>query len=101
MPAVVAAQVALAAPAAEVVPAAEADLILRNGEIYIPGGWAHALAIKRGVIVAIGDEAAVKPYLAGKPQVIDLQGAAVLPGLHDMHVHPLGAGQTALGCNFP
>ena len=29
---------------------AEADLVLRNAQIYTPTGWAHAVAIKRGVI---------------------------------------------------
>jgi len=90
----------LAVPAASAA-AGTTDLVLHNAEFYTPNGWAHAMAIQHGVIVAIGDEGAVKPYLTGKAQVVDLHGAAVLPGLHDMHVHPLGAGQTALGCNFP
>jgi len=91
---------AAAPPAADRSPT-EADLVLRNAQIYTPTGWAHAVAIKRGVIVAIGAEDAVKAYLSSNPKIMDLQGATVLPGLHDMHVHPLGAGQTALGCNFP
>jgi hypothetical protein len=34
----------------------EADLILSRGEIRVPGGWAQAIAVKRGVIVAVGEE---------------------------------------------
>jgi hypothetical protein len=34
-------------------------------------------------------------------QVIDLQGATVMPGLHDLHVHPMGAGLAQFQCNFP
>jgi len=79
----------------------EADLILRNGQFYTQNGWAKAVAISRGVIVAVGDDAAVDAHKAARTQVVDLQGAAVLPGLHDMHVHPMGAGLTKLSCLFP
>ena len=79
----------------------EADLILTHGEVYTPSGWAQAIAIKSGVIVAVGDEASVGQYKTATTRVMDLKGAAVLPGLHDMHVHPLQAGQTQLQCMFP
>lgn len=79
----------------------EADSILSNGEIDTPGGWAAAAAIKQGVIVAVGDTASVARYRGPKTQVIDLKGATVLPGLHDMHVHPMGAGLAGLSCQFP
>src|SRR6185295_12554529 len=79
----------------------EADLILRNGEIYRDSGWAQAIAVKRGVIVAVGDESAVAALKGASTQVIDLQGAAVVPGLHDMHVHPTGAGLWQQRCMFP
>jgi predicted amidohydrolase YtcJ len=79
----------------------EADLILRNGDVYTRNGWAQAVAITKGVIVAVGDDKAVDAYKSARTQVVDLQGAAVLPGLHDMHVHPMGAGLTELQCRFP
>lgn len=79
----------------------EADLILRNGELYTPTGWAEAAAIRNGVLIAVGDEKTIDAHRAVRTKVIDLQGAAVLPGLHDMHVHPLMAGQTQLQCMFP
>src|SRR3569832_1353665 len=70
----------------------EADLILSNGDFYTPNGWAASAAIKRGVIVAIGEASVVDRYKGPQSKVIDLHGAAVLPGLHDMHVHPMEAG---------
>ena len=89
----------------QVLPAAPrafgADLILGNGEIYTPGGWAQALAVKDGVIIAVGDETAVEQYKTANTRVIDLHGATVIPGLHDLHVHPLGAGLAQLQCRFP
>jgi predicted amidohydrolase YtcJ len=77
-----------------------AELILEHGEIYSSAGWAEAIAIRRGVIIAVGNEAAVAPLRSAQTRSIDLEGAAVLPGLHDSHVHPLSAGQTELGCKF-
>ena len=78
----------------------KADLILSHGEIYASGGWAQAMAVKDGVILAVGDEAAVNQYKTGETEVIDLNGAAVLPGLHDMHVHPMGSGLQRFQCRF-
>ena len=80
--------------------AAEADLILKNGEFYTPSGWAQSIAIRNGVILAVGDATAVAPFTAAGTRVIDLNGAAVVPGLHDMHVHPLGSGLRELACHI-
>jgi len=92
---------AFALPAAAADAPLEADIILSHGELYTPRGWAQAAAIKNGVLIAVGDEATVSAHRAARTNVIDLHGAAVLPGLHDMHVHPMGAGLTALACRFP
>ena len=78
-----------------------ADVILRNGQIYSPDGWHQAFAVKKGVIIAVGDDASISQYQTDKTQVIDLKGATVVPGLHDMHVHPLGAGRAQRQCKFP
>jgi predicted amidohydrolase YtcJ len=78
-----------------------ADLILTGGEIRTPSGWAQAIAVRRGVIIEVGDRATVARHKGADTQVIELQGAAVVPGLHDMHVHPIGAGQLQTQCIFP
>lgn len=78
-----------------------ADLILHNAEILTPQGWASALAVRAGVLVAVGDEDSTLSLRGAATRVIDLAGATVLPGLHDLHVHPLGAGLNQLQCNFP
>lgn len=80
---------------------APADTILTNGKIYTPSGWASALAISGGAIVAVGDASAVEPHRAAATRVLDLQGQTVLPGLHDMHVHPGGAGLAQFSCEIP
>jgi predicted amidohydrolase YtcJ len=79
----------------------EADVILRGGAFYTPNGWAQAAAIQDGVIIAVGSEADVAAWHAERTRTIDLQGAAVFPGLHDLHVHPSGAGMTQFQCLFP
>lgn len=75
-----------------------ADLILTGGKVYTPAGWAEAIAIQRGVIVAVGDAASVRPLQGSQTQVVELRSATVLPGLHDMHVHPGSGGNQ--GCSF-
>lgn len=92
--------VALAASGAAAQPTLEADLILQGGAVYTPSGWAEAIAIEDGVIIAVGRDDDMNAYRAAGTEVIDLDGAAVLPGFHDMHVHPLGAGLAQRECTF-
>ena len=66
-----------------------ADLILSSGHIKTSSGWAQALAIRRGVIVAVGDVKSVGAFRGPRTRTVELAGATVLPGLHDVHVHPI------------
>ena len=81
--------------------AQDADLVLTDGQVYTPSGWAQALAVRDGVSVGIGDNGEVSPLAGNGTEVIDLDGATVMPGLHDLHVHPMGAGLSQFSCNFP
>jgi predicted amidohydrolase YtcJ len=49
---------------------------------------ATALAWRDGTLVAVGDEADVRPHTGPRTQVLDGRGLAVLPGLVDSHIHP-------------
>lgn len=80
---------------------AEADLILTGGRIHTSNGWAEALAVRRGVIIAVGDKDSVARYRTSATNVVELKGATVVPGLHDMHVHPMGSGHMQRQCRFP
>jgi predicted amidohydrolase YtcJ len=82
----------------EDVPPPEAELVVENARIYTPAGWAEAMAISDGAIVAIGSAADVAAYRSERTQILDVAGRAVVPGLYDMHVHPLGAGLNARNC---
>jgi len=79
----------------------EADTIIEDARIYTPGGWASAMAIAHGTIIAVGDAAAVEQHRGPGSQVLDLDGRLVIPGLHDMHVHPSGGGLAASRCMIP
>ncbi len=68
-----------------------ADLLLINANIYTldpARPRATALAISGDRILAIGDEGELSPSVLGpSPQVIDLHGHTVIPGLTDAHLH--------------
>ncbi len=78
----------------------EIDLVLINGQIKTPSGWQQAIAISDGVIVSVGDTDTVSAMVTGETEVIDLKGSTVLPGMHDMHVHPLFAGMEQSSCGL-
>ncbi len=61
-----------------------ADLLIRGGKVVSPDSVIDAsVAIKDGVIIAVGDEAAMPPAR----ETLDATGLHVLPGAIDVHVH--------------
>lgn len=67
-----------------------ANLILTNGRFYTldpQNSFATAVAIHDDKIIAVGDDDAIAELLGPHGEHIDLQGAAVTPGLVDAHVH--------------
>ncbi len=78
-----------------------ADLALSGGHIKTPAGWVDSMAVRHGVIVAVGDAESVRAWLGPNMQQLDLHGATVLPGLHDVHVHPLFGGILQRQCRIP
>ena len=86
------------AVAAQVPP--HGSIVLLNGHIYTPSGWKQAVSVEDGRIVAIGSNGDIRARARTGVPVIDLGGKTVLPGLHDMHVHPMMAGLAARECHF-
>ncbi len=79
----------------------DADLILHNARIYTVNAeqpWAQAVAIKDGTLVYVGDDTGVSAHRGSSTQAIDLHGQFVLPSFQDVHIHPVGAGVSQLGC---
>jgi len=93
---------ALLAPALPTVAEqAAAELILTGGRIRSTVGVAEAMAIDgRGVIMAVGSAEEVAALRRDGTRVVALSGRTVLPGLHDMHVHPLFAGLRRKECEI-
>jgi len=80
------------------VQAPQADTILVNGRIRMDDAWVEAMAIGDGVILTMGDAATARAAAGPDARVIDLGGKTVLPGLHDMHVHPTSGGMARMQC---
>jgi predicted amidohydrolase YtcJ len=76
-----------------------ADLVLTGGKVRTldpDNPSAEAVAIKDGLILAVGSAAEIDAYRGETTELIQLGGAAVTPGLIDSHMHPLmGALETA------
>ena len=81
-----------------------ADTILHNGRIYTvdpSNPWAQAIAIREGKIAAVGTDGEVNALIGSDTRVIDLKGKMVMPGINDVHVHPILGGRADLfECHF-
>ncbi len=80
-----------------------ADLILLGGVVYtVDAGrsWAHAVAIRDGRIVFVGDDDGALALAGRSTAVIELGGRLVLPGFHDTHVHPIAGGIELAECDL-
>lgn len=78
-----------------------ADLILHSGQVRTSSGWAQAMSVVGGVINRVGVDEDVLRDRGPQTRLIDLAGAVVLPGLHDLHVHPIYAGIRQRRCRVP
>ena len=76
------------------------DLVLFNGQVKTPEGWHSAVAVGDGWIVAVGDDETVLEFVEEGTTKIDLAGRTVMPGIHDMHVHPMIAGVEEISCKL-
>ena len=69
-----------------------ADTVYTNGRIYTVNEaqpWADAVALKNGKFLVVGSIADVEAVTGEATEVIDLGGRMAMPGLIDVHVHPL------------
>jgi predicted amidohydrolase YtcJ len=85
----------------ETLPAA--DVVLRGGVLWSGVGdapRATALAIRDDIIAAVGSDDDVSRLVGPHTRVVELSGRMVVPGFHDSHVHPLGAGRQEQGCSL-
>lgn len=68
------------------------QLLLTNGRVNTQNPaqpWADAILIDGETIKFVGDAATAQSMADVAAEIVDLQGKLVLPGLHDVHMHPL------------
>ncbi len=76
-----------------------AELVLRNGKIVTVDESrpeARALAARAGIIVSVGSEEEVAPFIGPVTRVIDLAGALAVPGFIEGHGHFLWIGDAEM-----
>ena len=82
--------------------AGPAEFVLTKGIIYTADGGRHvvqALAVRGGKIIFAGSDTEVARYIGPKTRVQSAGGKLVLPGLIDIHLHPIGIVDFG-GCNL-
>ncbi len=81
----------------------KADLVLVNGKIVTldeSRPEVQALAVKDGIIVAVGNGNDIEPYISEKTTVIDLEGKLAVPGFIDSHAHFTSIGRARLSLDL-
>jgi len=76
-----------------------ASLVVRNARVHTgdPARPAvSAVAMRDGVFVAVGDDAAVAPLIGPGTRIVDALGRRVIPGLNDSHLHAIRGGSSYL-----
>lgn len=66
--------------------------VFKNGNVYTVNEqqeWADAVAIKDNKIIFVGSNAEVEKYVTTNTTVTDLSGKMMMPGFHDVHMHPI------------
>ncbi len=83
--------------------AVHAELVFRNGPVHTIDNsrrTASAVAVRGGVIVAVGHDGDVEDLIGPHTEVVDLAGRALLPGFQDSHAHPAFAGMALIRCDL-
>ena len=81
----------------------DADAIYLNGNVFTvddANPWAEAVAINNGSFEIVGSNEDALAAAGETTKVIDLEGAFVMPGLIDVHAHPLSVGADRAGVIF-
>lgn len=83
--------------------AALADLVILEADLRTmepAQPVASAIAVNDGRIIAVGDAAAVRPFIGPQTRVIRAGGHTVLPGLIDSHIHAAEGALARGGCSL-
>ncbi len=72
-----------------------ADLVFLDGSVWTVNPdqpWAEAVAVEGKTILKVGSSEEIKKFIGEKTEVIDMEGAFLLPGFIDSHTHFLDGG---------
>ncbi|MFC0118651.1 amidohydrolase [Pseudoalteromonas xiamenensis] len=81
-----------------------ADKVFDNASIYTVNEtqpWAEAMATKEGKIIFVGSSEEASKLIGPKTVVHDLNGKMMMPGIHDVHIHPLESASDATHFTLP
>jgi predicted amidohydrolase YtcJ len=81
-------------------PSSAGTVLYHHARIYtnnLEGPWAQAIAVRNGLILDVVPESSVAQWAEQGAVLVDLQGAFVMPGFNDAHVHLGSAGADLLG----
>ncbi|CAH9063669.1 N-substituted formamide deformylase [Pseudoalteromonas holothuriae] len=82
----------------------ESTKVFVNGQVYTVNTeqpWAQAVVIQENKIIYVGDNDKAKNYVSENTQIIDLQDKMLLPGFHDVHIHPLESASEVTQVTLP
>jgi predicted amidohydrolase YtcJ len=81
----------------------QADLVFTGGKIRSPAhpsGFVQALAVRGGLIQAVGTDEEIGLVTGPGTRVVELGGRLALPAFGDAHVHAVAGGLESLRCNL-
>ena len=81
----------------------QAHLVLTGGKVRSPAhpsGFVQALAVRDGLIQAVGADEEIRQVIGPRTRVVPLRGRLALPAFGDAHVHAVAGGLESLRCNL-
>ena len=81
----------------------EPNIIFKNASVYTVNKkqpWASSVIVQNEKIIFVGSDDEASAFTNKNSQIIDLNKKMILPGFHDIHVHPVHGGVTFLQCNL-
>ena len=81
----------------------EPNIIFKNASVYTVNKkqpWASSVVVQNEKIIFVGSDNDALAFTNKNSQIIDLNKKMILPGFHDIHVHPVHGGVTFLQCNL-
>ena len=80
-----------------------ADFVAYNGNVWTvdkSNPTAEAIASYQGKFIYVGKDSGIQEYIGEGTEVMDLNGAFVVPGFYDNHVHFESTGRLLYGLNL-